>query len=136
MRRRAVYQHLASALTAYRNCIDSGNSEWECRHANWIKWLVDNKLPSGGGFDNGTSYDLDKWSPTSIVFATSWHHMDQNGYYSGWTHHNITITADLAGGFNIRVGGSNRNDIKDYIAEVFDLMLREVIDDAEILKVA
>jgi len=54
--------------------------------------------------------------------------MDENGYYCGWSDHSIIITPSLAFGFDLRITGRNVRDIKDYMAEVFEFMLRESID--------
>lgn len=45
--------------------------------------------------------------------------MNENGFYDGWTEHTITVRADLAHGFKISISGRNRNEIKDYLHEVF-----------------
>ena len=44
--------------------------------------------------------------------------MDEHGGYDGWTEHKIIVTPSLVYGFELRVTGKDRNDIKDYIAEV------------------
>jgi hypothetical protein len=50
--------------------------------------------------------------------------MNDSGYYDGWTEHVVTVTPSFIGGFNIRVSGRNRNDIKGYIAESFHHILK------------
>ena len=83
-------------------------------------------LPSGSGFDAGTK--LESADDSRIVFSTSFHHMDENGFYDGWTEHKVTARASLTGGLRIHVSGRNRNNIKDYIADVFHVMLSESFD--------
>ena len=116
---RERYQRIASALVAMENCRASGNLEWELKHEETIHAIVKNELPSGSGFDAGTKIDLERSKPNKLVFAVDFHHMDENGFYDGWTAHEVIITPSLAFGFEIRVTGRDRNDIKDYIAEVF-----------------
>lgn len=125
---RPLYQELASLVQARLNCLEKGNHEWEHNHTNTINRLVKKYLPSGSGFDNGTTIDLDASNRNKLVFNTAFHHMNGGGYYDGWSYHTVTVTPDLSLGFNVKVGGRDRNDIKDYIAGDFDTLLREEID--------
>jgi len=79
--------------------------------------------PSGSGFDNGTK--LESISDKRIVFTTSFHHMNEHGYYDGWTDHQVIVTADLRADFDIRVTGRNKRQIKEYIADTFNQWLGE-----------
>ena len=81
--------------------------------------------PSGSGFDNGTTVELGRNG--TLLFNTSFHHMNDGGYYDGWTEHTVRVKPTLAWSFDLTVSGRNRNDIKDYIAEVFDTWLREPV---------
>lgn len=118
-----LYQELATLVTARLNCIARGNTEWMDRHEESIQRLVKGYLPSGSGFDNGTSIDLEKSTGNHLVFSTSFHHMDEHGGYDGWTSHGVRVDPDLASGFNLKVYGRNRNDIKEYIGDVFHAAL-------------
>lgn len=93
-----------------------------------IKALVD-LLPSGSGWDNGTEIDEIATSPTRLVLYGSFHHMDEYGYYDGWTDHQIVVTPSLQNDFELRITGQNRNDIKDYLHEMFDFALRQPVDE-------
>ena len=73
----------------------------------------------GAATDSGTTIDLESSSPDRIVLRTSFHHMDENGYYDGWSNHTIIVTPSLAFGFNLRITGRDRNQIKDYLADLF-----------------
>lgn len=112
------YSAIASAMLARANCERSGNSEWFDRHTDRILDLVREHAPSGSGFDSGTSFSFDASRPDRLVFFTSFHHMSEHGYYDGWSEHTVIVTPDFSG-VNIRVTGRDRNDIKDYIGEVF-----------------
>ena len=94
--------------------------EWRHNHVNEINRIVKEYLPSGCGFDNGSSFDLLKSTRNKLVITTSFHHMDDNGTYDGWTDHQVIVTPDLLSGFHIEVTGENRNQIKDFIADTFD----------------
>lgn len=78
-------------------------------------------LPSGSGFDNGT--DIEFVSSKKIIFKTAFHHMDDNGYYCGWTEHKVIIEADFWRDLTIRVTGVNKREIKSYISDIFALLM-------------
>ena len=124
-----LYQRLASLIQARENCAKSGNTEWYQRHSELADKLAREYLPSGSGFDNASTIYLDESKPNKLVLATSFHHMDDNGMYNGWTEHKIIVTPDLALGFDLGVTGRDRNDIKQYIAEMFSHALDQNIDD-------
>lgn len=114
-----LYQRLASLIQAIRNCDKSGNTEWAYRHSARIRELLENEMPSGSGFDGGTLLDFDASHADKLVFTTSFHHMNEVGYYDGWTEHTVTVTPSLLHGINLRISGRNRNDIKEYIHSEF-----------------
>jgi hypothetical protein len=82
-------------------------------------------LPSGSGFDNGTEFISIRSGTNRLVFRTAFHHTDEHGSYTGWSQHDVIVTASLSYGFEIRVTGKDRDDIKEYIAEVFQNFLHE-----------
>jgi hypothetical protein len=122
--KQTVASAIAGKLIAVENCAKSGNSELEARHLDAIRaYLV--SAPCGGGFDSGTEIDLDRSTRDRLVFTTAFHHMNENGYYDGWTNHEVFVKPCLWSGFSIRVTGRNRKEIKDYIHEVFSQWLGE-----------
>src|SRR5713101_2458129 len=121
--RNLLYQVLAHRLEAMQNCQESGNKEWEHKHKEIIEHLLDKYAPSGSGFDSGTRLDWDESHEDKLVFTTEFHHMNENGFYVGWTNHTTTVTPSLIRGFHLRVSGRNVNDIKDHIAETFSSFL-------------
>lgn len=120
---RYLYSELSSAVQARQNCIASKNDEWLTRHSERIESLVKNYMPSGSGFDHGTTLDLESSHADKLVFRTSFHHMDKYGSYSGWTEHTVTVSPSLSSRFHLRVSGRDKNDIKDMVAEVFHTAL-------------
>jgi hypothetical protein len=46
--------------------------------------------------------------------------MNENGFYNGWSDHKVIVTPSLAFGMNIKITGENRNDIKDFLFDVFE----------------
>lgn len=114
-----VYQQIASSLSAMHNCEKSGNTAWYEKHKDTIDDIVTKYLPRGSGFDSGTQIDYERSTPNKIVFGADFHHMDENGYYDGWSEHDVIITPSLAFGFTLKVTGRNRDNIKEYIVDVF-----------------
>lgn len=96
--------------------------------ANNIRRAI-NMLPSGCGFDNGTRIDITLSGVDRVILETSFHHMNENGYYTVWTHHTIAIKPQFFYDFDIYVSGKNTNDIKDYIIDVFRDCLSEEISE-------
>lgn len=117
-----LYRELATLVQARINCIKSNNDVWIGKHEDKIEHLVKQHMPSGSGFDNGTTIELDVCTGEKLVFRTSFHHMD-DGMYDGWTEHKVTVTPSLVSGFDVVVSGRNRNDVKDYIGEQFQYAL-------------
>jgi hypothetical protein len=126
-----LYKQLAKACGAYHRCVETKNEEWQDKWSDQIKEMMD-QFPSGSGFDNGTHIDLDASGDDKLVFNTSFHHMDENGMYDGWTEYTVTITPSLGLDYRIKVSGRDRNDIKEYIADSFALALDCQIEDSAV----
>jgi hypothetical protein len=121
-----VYQQISRSLQAMLNCVDMGKTEWQTRHMQCILQIVKSTAPSGSGIDCGTVIDLDNSKPDRIVLVCQFHHMD-NGFYNGWTSHNIIITPALDNDFNLRITNRDRNQIKEYLTEIYSEWLNETI---------
>lgn len=128
VRKVALYRQLAMIMSAIVNCRGLKNETWERIHRASALNLAYNCMPSGSGIDMGTRIDLDSSTADKLVFTFSYHHMDENGMYSGWTDHTLTVRPDLISGFKMTIGGPNRNDVKDYLYETFDIALREEVE--------
>lgn len=126
-RPRPMYVELAQLLVARKNCERAGNAEWLGKHSERIAALVE-RMPHGSGFDAGTTLDMERSGEAILVFNTSFHHVDENGSYDGWTGHRVTVLPSLAFGVQIRVSGQDRNDIKSYISECFHQALTTEVD--------
>lgn len=147
MQARYLYSELAKAIQARKNCADRmeqlnpnavsasvqmKDNEYHQRKTWFDKWsdhidTLMQQMPSGSGFDNGTSIDLDASHAEKLVFTTAFHHMHESGMYDGWTDHVVTVTPSFSG-FNLRVSGRNRNDIKEYIADTFHEALNQTVE--------
>lgn len=121
-----IYQQIASSFQAYQNCIVFNNVEWQEKHHQQILDLVEQHFPRGSGFDSGTEFDFEQSTNNKLVFHTSFHHMDDNGFYTKWTDHKIIVTPDFMG-VNLKVTGKNYNWIKEYIEGVFHYSLNTEI---------
>ena len=65
-----------------------------------------------------------------FVFNVSFHHMDEHGFYGGWTHHRVVVRPSLLHGLRITVGGPNRNDVKEHLTEVIrESLAYELMED-------
>lgn len=126
-----LYAELFSLCAAIRNCQQSGNAEWDNKHRNSIDRLSENYLPSGSGFDTGTTVNIDdtikrmnnRRLTECLILETSYHHMNDGGYYTHWSEHTVKVFPSLQFGFDLKVSGQNKNDIVDYIADEFSVML-------------
>lgn len=121
-----VIQRLASTIQARLNCEDD-NPEWFDKHTNTIEVMCHQHLPSGAGFDATTDVDYDKSNGERVVITTSFHKMDENGFYEGWSDFTITVRPAFTG-ISLKVSGNADRDLKEYVAEVFAEALRTEID--------
>ena len=132
-RKTKVYKFIAGKLAAMQNCEKAGNAEWYERHKDALLQVME-FAPSGGGFDSGTrllNLDYESLPWNKLQFYTSFHHMTEHGYYDGWTDHTVTVRPCLLFGFQLTVSGKNRNDIKEYIAEIFNDWLDWIVTETK-----
>lgn len=115
---------IVMACEAYRNCSANSDHPWGPRWASLLDAIEADLLPSGGGFDNGTKIDREATNAKRISLRIAFHHMDESGGYDGWTRHYVTINPTFRG-CEVRVSGSNRNEIRDYISEVVSSLFSE-----------
>lgn len=121
----SLVSFIASQVEARWNCSNGKNPVWFETHSDRLEYIAKNLLPSGSGIDNGTKIDLSTSSPKKLVLDAGFHHMNDGGFYDGWTEHTLIITPTF-GGVEIRITGRDRNDIKDYLHEVFHVCLLEM----------
>lgn len=125
-----LYKVFARTLLALKNCEKNGNKEWVDKHREKLEELAQEYMPSGSGFDAGTKFYIYISSPNHLIFHTSFHHMDEHGFYTGWTKHQVYVKPSLAYGFDLEVIGENLNDIHEYIHEVFAECLRKEVEES------
>lgn len=124
---RKLYEALASKVDARLNCQKTGNTEWFDKHTDDVERLVDEHMPSGSGVDTGTKLDWERSTGEKLVFTTAYHHMDENGYYDGWTDHDVVVTPSLVFGMRVKITGRNRRDIKDYLGDLYREALNVIV---------
>jgi hypothetical protein len=118
-----IAQKLAILVEARRGHLKTHNAEWFERHTTAITDLVHDHLPSGSGWDQGTQIDLEASTGECLVFYGSFHHMNETGFYDGWTDHTIKVRASLIHGVRLSISGRDRNDLKDHLHELFESAL-------------
>jgi len=97
---RKLYQILSGSVAARLNCLateerTNEKHDWTDKNTDTIETLVKNFMPSGSGIDCGTKIDLDQSTGEKLVFHFGYHHMNENGFYDGWTEHKLTVTPSL-----------------------------------------
>lgn len=119
-------QAIAEAAEARNNCLKSGNDEWRLRWESRLNELAD-YLPSGSGVDNGTAILWDSSNTASITLHIEYHHMNDGGFYDGWTEHSVVVKPTFSG-LNVHVKGRDRNQIKDYLSDLLHESLNRSVD--------
>ena len=119
-----VIESIYTAWTARENCIIANNTEWIKKWGDKLKNIEKNYLPYGSGFDNGTK--IQSVSETKIVLKSSYHLMDDNGYYREWIDFLVIVSPgftgiqiELKGQFSALKKKSYGYGIDDYIGDVF-----------------
>ena len=115
---KTVVQAIASTLQALNNCRKTENTEWINKHEEALKKIAREYLPHGSGFDRGCQITPEISRSGRIVITTSFHHMNENGYYDGWTQHKVIVMPDY-GGCKIRITGRDRNSWKEFAYDTF-----------------
>ena len=84
---------------------------------------IHNALPSGSGIDNGCGLNIAASKRDKIVINSSFHVMDENGFYAEWIDFVVVvkptfrgIDIDIKGKFS---GNRNAYGLKDYLAQLF-----------------
>lgn len=122
----ALYREIASTLEALHLCQKAGDrQEWVEKHTSRLLEM-EKMLPSGSGIDSGCKIDFS--SPKGkIVIVSSWHKMDENGFYDGWRDFTVTVSPSLLQDFELTIRGKGPGDIKDYLFETFDFALHQQV---------
>ncbi len=114
-----IYKDIAHTLDAYKRCIETDNKEWEEKHEQRIKELID-ELPHGSGLDGTWKIDLEKSNDSKLILYMQYHCMNQDGYYDGWVDFTLKVTPSLAFGINLQITGNfgRYHNVKEYLYEI------------------
>ena len=107
-------------LTELYNAIKSYKEvkpEYRDKHFEVIE-QANKDLPHGSGIDGVIAICTADCSENKIIIIFGFHHMNEDGYYDGWTEHKLIITPKF-GGFKLHITGKNRNQVKDYLYDLF-----------------
>lgn len=112
-----IYQAIYHRLIAIENCSKAGNAEWQSIHTEALNNLI-NQLPHGSGIDSTYTVDLTACSK-GFVLRFDYHHMNDNGYYCGWSKYSVYVKPAILGGFELTIIGRDKNGTKEYLADTF-----------------
>ena len=120
MEKTPLYKKLAKCINARENCIKNKNDDWIDKWDEEIDEIIDN-LPHGSGIDGKTEIDLDKSNSNRIVIHSEFHHMNDGGFYDGWSNFTIVIKPSLAFDFDLEIKGAfgKYQDTRGYLEELF-----------------
>ena len=90
-------------------------------------------LPSGSGIDSGCTIDEEKSTGNKIVIHSAFLHMNENGFYCGWSKFDIIVTPALFRDFNLKIVGRKAiypafSYTKEYLYDVFYNALNDNIN--------
>lgn len=105
-------------------------TKWGTFGRSWsdvLEFILQAYLPSRQGFEGGTDINARESRTSSrIVFSTTYRHVDANGEVYRCTNHKV-IVKPAFGGISVSVTGEDINNVKKYIAKIFqDALLRRV----------
>ena len=112
-----LFTVIASTIAAIRNCEQSGNVEWLARHRETLCEFR-SFLPHGSGFDTGFTIDDSESNENRLVLEFDFHHMDEHGFYVGWTSHKVIVTPSLVSGFDFEIETDDEQktgELGDYV---------------------
>lgn len=123
-----LFQHIARSIQALKTCQQTPVNEFGVRiHSEALEQFED-LLPSGSGIDCGTKINIEKSTAKALWLSFSYHHMNENGMYDGWSEHELVVTPSLTSNFDLRITGRDRNQVKDYLYDVYQSNLSDEID--------
>ena len=122
-----TYQRLMQLIRAYNSCKESGNMEWELKHSESIESILKNNLPTGSGIDAG--HTIEKYYNNKIIIHSSFHSIDENGFYDKWIDYKIIIKPDLLHNLDLTITGKfkDKQYIKEYLYNEYEYFLNKEV---------
>ena len=124
--KRKLYQVIANKLQAMKNLEKDDPNGWYDKHAKSIEDLIKDHFPHGSGFDGDVRIDTNLSNPEKLVFFAEFHHMNENGYYDGWSTLKVVVKPSLAWGFDFKLTGIKRK--YRYDAEYYYSMFHSFLE--------
>ena len=115
----SIIQWIDRALEVSRASYPEDRQYIPERWEDLLRHIEKELLPSGHGYDNGTTVNREQSTSTKIVLDTAFHHMNDVGYYVKWTEHKVIFTPNFSGGCSIKVTGRDYRGIKEGIEHCF-----------------
>lgn len=112
------------------DAIHNGWKIWGEDRPETLKWQIEefipamDEMPSGSGFDFGVDINLDASDENSLVVDMPFHHMNEYGYYVGWSTVTLRATKTDAG---IEIEAIE-NDIEASLECADEFLVKEHID--------
>ena len=123
---KTLIQSISMKLGAIANCKASNNQEWLDKHSESLDEICKKQLPKGSGLDCGVDLLIEESNEKKIVFSFDFHHLNEDGFYDGWTSHKLIVTPSF-NGFDMRITGKDKNQLKDYLYDLFgDVLSAEI----------
>lgn len=123
--KQTVIQRLA-VLADRVNNLQQISHESLCDAENELDEFVRTYLPSGNGFDRGTS--IKSYSNNEIILEAPYHLMNDNGVYVGWIDFIIEVKARFID-IKLTVTPDVKDEyyVTDYVADtMYDAMMTEI----------
>lgn len=122
-----VYQQLARTVDALNNCRKANNTEWIEKHIGALNKVIHDHMPRGSGLDSETTIDNEKSNDGRLILYSSYHCMNENGYYDGWVDFTLTVKPSLGFAFDLRIVGNfgKYGFLKDYLYDAFNTAFKE-----------
>lgn len=118
------YQRIAGCLP-----LDETNRRRHNKQVATIEKLIQ-RFDTGSGFDGRAAFNWDESHRNKLVFLIPYHHMNDAGYYDGWSKLKVTVIPDLVFGVHIKITGivrRYRSRDRDYFMDcVTNIILSEL----------
>ena len=97
------YSTITNTVNAWKTCDNYD------KHDDTIIDFEQNMLPHGSGFDCGCTINRDESTLNKLVIDTSYHCLNENGYYDGWLEFQVIITPAFGNDVNINFKRQTKN---------------------------
>ena len=120
---KTLIEQISRIVEARKNCEQSNNTIWFDKHSETLERIEEEFLPHGSGIDCGCKIDLERSNIKQVYINFSFHFMDEQGCYKGWGDFTLKIVPSFSG-IDMYLHGKNRDNIKDYLYDVFYTVLQ------------